>query len=199
MAGILVIAFTAWAIDVILCDGTINSEIKKILSPIGEWICALFVRSEKEAIRPKPFVVSEYYDRMEKATIEILESQEPIDQVIILWWGLDGLRLNEDGALEWISRKKPKAANKADLTQFIPPGGLRVGMLRNTTWPDQIQSTQATINEIQNQAAMQNINTQLQAQLQSYQVSYPGYYAPYFYSSILPQMQSCCCNSIIGR
>lgn len=53
-------------------------------------------------------VISEYYDRTEKAAIDILETQEPVDQTIILWWGLDGLRLNEDGTMEWVSRRKPK-------------------------------------------------------------------------------------------
>lgn len=28
---------------------------------------------------PKPFIVSEYYDRMEKAALDILENQEPVD------------------------------------------------------------------------------------------------------------------------
>lgn len=30
------------------------------------------------------------------------------DYALILWWGEDGLRLNEDDTLEWISRKKPE-------------------------------------------------------------------------------------------
>ena len=68
---------------------------------------------EREPLEPaEPFVVSEYYDRMEKAALDILENQEPVDQTIILWWGLDGLRLNEDGELEWISRKTPKPVNQ---------------------------------------------------------------------------------------
>lgn len=52
--------------------------------------------------------VSAYYERMEEALIEILSRQKPVDQTITLWWGLDGLRLNEDGSLEWISKKKPE-------------------------------------------------------------------------------------------
>lgn len=58
--------------------------------------------------KTEPFIVSEYYDRMEKAALDILEQQEPVDQTIILWWGLDGLRMNEDGELELVSRRKPK-------------------------------------------------------------------------------------------
>lgn len=55
----------------------------------------------------KSFSVQAYLDRIEQTALEILEKQEPVEQIIVLWWGLDGLRLNEDGALEWISRKKP--------------------------------------------------------------------------------------------
>lgn len=36
---------------------------------------------------------------------EELEKQDPY--IITLWWGFDGLRLNEDGSTEWISRRKP--------------------------------------------------------------------------------------------
>lgn len=61
---------------------------------------------------PEPFIVSEYYARMEQAALETLESQAPVDQTIILWWGLDGLRLNEDGTMEWVSRRKPRAINQ---------------------------------------------------------------------------------------
>lgn len=52
------------------------------------------------------FSVSEYLSRIEQAALDILESMKPIDKTITLWWGLDGLRLNEDGTTEWVSRKK---------------------------------------------------------------------------------------------
>ena len=65
---------------------------------------------EGEPLEPlEPFVVSEYYDRMEKAALDILEYQESVDQTIILWWVLDGLRLNEDGTLEWLTLPTAKA------------------------------------------------------------------------------------------
>lgn len=56
----------------------------------------------------EPFLVSEYYERMEKSALDIQKGQEPVDSIIVLWWGLDGLRLNESGELEWISRKEPE-------------------------------------------------------------------------------------------
>lgn len=49
--------------------------------------------------RHKKFSVCDYLDHMENAALEIAEEKEPIDQTIILWWGLDGLRLDEDGSL----------------------------------------------------------------------------------------------------
>lgn len=52
------------------------------------------------------FSVSEYISRIEQTALDILESMKPIDKTITLWWGLDGLRLNEDGTTEWVSRKK---------------------------------------------------------------------------------------------
>lgn len=54
----------------------------------------------------EPFSVAEYMDRIDRVQVEILSNQKPVDQTIILWWGLDGLRLNENGTLEWITRKK---------------------------------------------------------------------------------------------
>lgn len=64
-------------------------------------------RLESEQNNVKPFCVSEYYSRTEKIALDILERRKPADKTITLWWGLDGLRLNEDGTTEWISRKKP--------------------------------------------------------------------------------------------
>lgn len=57
-----------------------------------------------------PFSTTEYFDRIEKAYNEILEQKErqssSEEYVIILWWGLDGLRLNKDGSSKWISKRK---------------------------------------------------------------------------------------------
>lgn len=146
---------------------------------------------EREPLEPaEPFVVSEYYDRMEKAALDILEAQEPVDQTIILWWGLDGLRLNEDGATEWISRKKSETVSTSVLYQpcrsITPPPQYDMG-----------QSTQAKIDALM----AQNVQLQVQAQqaeqsgqminaLQSYVVQRPGYYA---------RLTDCCCNQTRDR
>lgn len=53
---------------------------------------------------PVPFSAAAYWERMEQAQLDILEDQKPVDQTVILWWGLDGLTLDENGELKWISR-----------------------------------------------------------------------------------------------
>lgn len=56
----------------------------------------------------KPFVVSEYLERMEKANCEILRNREANrqDEPITLWIGLHGVRL-VDGVVVWVD-KYPK-------------------------------------------------------------------------------------------
>lgn len=51
----------------------------------------------------RPFSVTEYLDRMERESLKLKNHRE--QYLIVLWWGFDGLRLNEDGTTEWISRK----------------------------------------------------------------------------------------------
>lgn len=57
------------------------------------------------------FSVSEYFDLMEKASLEILGARKPIDKTITLWWGLDGIQLSEDGTYKRVSRKKKQDEN----------------------------------------------------------------------------------------
>lgn len=64
----------------------------------------LFLQS---AIKQPPFSVPEYYDRaqQQQETLQAeKENQKPY--AIILWWGLDGLRLNDDGSFEWIRKNQ---------------------------------------------------------------------------------------------
>ncbi len=144
----------------------------------------------KQQTEPEPFIVSEYYDRMEQAALDILEAQEPVDQTIILWWGLDGLRLNEDGATEWISRKKSEPVSTSVLYQpcqsITPPPQYNIG-----------QSTQAKIDalmaqnmQLQVQAWQAEQNRQMINALQRYVVQWPGYYA---------KLTDCCCNQTRDR
>lgn len=108
---------------------------------------------ENERIEPQePFILSEYFSHMEQANLYIWENQEPVDKTIILWWGLDGLRLNEDGSLEWISRKKPKPVNQ---NIFYQPCQSLAYMPRL----DMVQSTACKIEMLMHQ------NQQLQFQM----------------------------------
>jgi len=97
--------------------------IKYILCSVFEWIAGLFKNKSTEQ-HPEPFIISECLARTEKEYLEILEQQELVEKTIILWWGFDGLRLNEDGSLEWISRKKQNPEENSPKGQFctIPQG-----------------------------------------------------------------------------
>lgn len=59
-------------------------------------------REEKETARP--FSVSEHFSRIEKVADDITREYEREDPCTVLWWGLDGLKLNEDGTMEWIRK-----------------------------------------------------------------------------------------------
>lgn len=169
------------------CVGLINWAMN---SPAFEWLRNLFWRSEPKDVGAEHFVVSEYLARIEKASIEILESRKPIEQIVILWWGLDGLRLNEDGTAEWISRKKPAPVQRNVFYQpcqsVIPPPQY-----------DMCQSTQAKIDafvvqnmQLQVQACQAEQNRRMINALQSYVVRWPGYYE---------RLTDCCCNQTRDR
>lgn len=154
----------------------------------------LRIRTQKEQLpeHSEPFVISEYYDRTEQAAIDILETQEPVDQTIILWWGLDGLRLNEDGTLEWVSRRKQKPVQENvfyQLCQSVPAYDPNLFA--------QTQSTRASIDALMAQNAslrMQALQAQQRMQLvnslQQCCVRYPVQYPPYFYGW--------CCGNYVG-
>lgn len=149
----------------------------------------------------EPFSISEYFDRMEQAALDILEKQEPVDKIIILWWGLDGLRLNEDGTLEWISRKKQKPVNQ-DISYQMCQSIMPLPQF------DMSQSTQATREQflaLKMQSDMANFNIAMQQQmqginsaLQSYVVPMPGYigYSPYMQP---PYLQSAFMSPLTQR
>ena len=145
----------------------------------------LWTRPQKEQLPEhlEPFVISEYYARTEQAALDILEQQETVDQTIILWWGLDGMRLNEDGELEWISRKTPKPVNQN--VSYHPCQSIPA---YNPNLFAQMQNTRASINALMDQTA--SLQTQaLQAQqtaqvinsLQQCCVQYPAQYPNYLY------------------
>lgn len=84
-----------------------------LLAPFGFWLNNKLDQKKKIAYPVKPFVLSEYYERMEKVSLEIQEEQEKQEKYhITLWWGLDGLRLYDDGTTKWISRRKQESVNQ---------------------------------------------------------------------------------------
>lgn len=81
---------------------------------IGLLICCLIYMSVDDKRRKQEleylektqenqFSVTEYYNRIEQESIKL--SERKCQYLIVLWWGNDGLRLNEDGTTEWINRK----------------------------------------------------------------------------------------------
>lgn len=57
--------------------------------------------------RVNPFEAAAYLSRLEKAYLHMLETAQPVDWTIVLWLGLDGLRIDPDGTTEWIKRSGP--------------------------------------------------------------------------------------------
>lgn len=118
-------------------------------------------------IPEKHFSVSAYLDRIERAALVIEQEKEPVDQTIILWWVLEGIKLNADGRIESVSRKKPKSDPKRGASCVCSCA------TNNTVfWAD-------------NQPVLQSAVLQGFAALQS------CYYA-ISTSSILSQSQQCC-------
>lgn len=149
-----------------------------------------------ESQKIKPFIVSEYYDRIEKAALDILEDQKPVDQIIILWWGFDGLRLNENGELEWISRKKQKPVNQNICYQ--PAQSMAQASYPLYGASDMCQSSQATREQffgIKMQLEMMKFNAALQNQMQGINSALQSYVIqPPAYTAYLTQLTDCCCN-----
>lgn len=175
-------------------------------------ICGLFVRSRKKNkhVDPfqypptpkRPFSVAEYLDRIEKAQIDILSQHKPVDQTITLWWGLDGVQLNEDGNQEWISRKEK--ASEASPPAYVAPLETTVSY-QNTAqaYQNAAQAYQAdllrqhdllrqqlvnyqnqTIQQIQNQILLQQLS------MQTYGIN-QQHMRPQMYP-MYPNYQVCC-------
>lgn len=129
----------------------------------------------------EPFSVSEYLWRMERAQLDILEDQKPVDQAVVLWWGLDGLTLDENGELKWISRKKPEPVNQNVFYQ--PCQAVLYADNRPVLTVNTCQDTQAAIDALRAQNAALQIQAAQQAQMQGIMMS---------------QLQSCCVGPIWG-
>lgn len=96
----------------------------------------------------EPFSVTEYLDRIERELLKLAERRG--QYLIVLWWGYDGLRLNEDGATEWISRKP------------TPPPQIDYSICNTTVTQSGLQNTICNARSIE-QMQMQLQSAQLQA------------------------------------
>lgn len=67
------------------------------------------------------FSVSEYLTRIEQEHIKILEAKENEPKyTVTLWIGLNGIRMNEDGSLEWINRKNESVEKRDSVYEHGP-------------------------------------------------------------------------------
>lgn len=139
------------------------------------------------------FSVSDYLERMEKASLEILSGLEKEEKyTLILWAGLDGLRMKEDGKFEWIKRDefgqtKPRKNTPQSNTQPYVPCAC------STNYYGDLCNTQNAIASLQAQN-MALIFASVQAQQNQNIINslHPSYMqSPLGYDISLTQ---CCCN-----
>lgn len=94
---------------------------KRIIRLYRKQFCNFFKSELDTEKNVNSFVVSEYLERAEKAALDILERREETDKTITLWWGLDGIRLDENGSVKQVSRKKPTENVFYQTRQFARP------------------------------------------------------------------------------
>lgn len=155
----------------------------------------------KRAITPR-FNALEYMERIEKVSLEILERKQPTSQVITLWWGLDGLRLKEDGTTEWVSRKKPKplpdvwSMSQTTTTIMCKIIGDPIRTDMQQAPQDEISALKKQLNVMELNEAIQHHMSIISASLQSSVTLYPSYLEcghMYFER----QIEQCCCNRLM--
>lgn len=112
---------------------------------IYDWCREIAEQTDRPCIS-EPFSEAKYLERMEKALLEAQEQKETVDQTVILWWGLDGLTLDENGNLKWISRRKPEPVNQNVFYQ--PCQSVLYGDNKIIDRADMCQCTQEKIDEL---------------------------------------------------
>lgn len=113
----------------------------------------------------KKWSAESHFDRIAKVSEGIqkeAESQEPY--ILTLWWGIDGLKLKEDGTTEWI--------RKAERKYEVSGGAGGVGSTylypySSVYWPpaQSLQALQSQIQSFQSQQAVQMQSVLLPQQL----------------------------------
>lgn len=113
----------------------------------------------------RPFVVSEYLERMEKANCEILRDKEAKrdTEPITLWIGLHGVRL-VDGEVVWVDKyPKPKTQGHITYPVYAPVQSQMCAL--------QYPLVYATQQAMQHQIAMDTLANQQMLLTQSYGVT----------------------------
>lgn len=125
--------------------------------------------SVDEPTKAEPFCTSDYLKRTIELSDKLQHEKEQFTNYrIVLWWGIDGLRLNADGSYKWI---------KKEIIKFItlpsPTGAWHESTIQQTCCTSQyprldalLQVQQCNINQCQqsriDELQMQNTILQLQ-------------------------------------
>lgn len=146
----------------------------------------------------KPFDVSEYAKRREKFLLEIeKERQSEPKYYITLWFGLNGLREQEDGKYKCVNRTPQN-------TSFTPTFSDSTNVywsencvqqvntetfesFRNRQMEQMVQSNQASIDDLRNR--MSNLQRQATQQELNQQIVNAVYYPQYLRTNIYPVYQ----------
>lgn len=122
------------------------------------------------------FSVYKYMDRIEKAGIEIMAEEEKRQEYqLVLWAGLDGLRMNQDGTTEWIRREEEK--QKPISVSYSPCQSLVQEPAQNTINIIQKNTTQQTDNQWRIFALRQQLQKQqMQNMINAIQPAYGPQY-----------------------
>lgn len=190
--------------------------LKRSTSEIWGFIVWLFFGrlTEDKECTPVSYVSdfspSAYMGRIEKAAVEIMQEAEKKPKYqLVLWAGLDGLRLNDDGTSTWIRREedKPKAVAPVQSGGFVSEiycdvfGNVscetqnRIAQLQNCLTQQTVM--QSTLNQLQLQLQnctkpgsyfLQNCAMQSSVQHPAYTPAYTQYYQPTYYSAV----NQCC-------
>lgn len=107
ISAIFIICVPYIVISTIIWEKHADEKIRTIHSMAIQAI--LEKRAKGKELHSGPF---DYLDRLEKSQVEAMKKRKPVDEVIVLWFGLDGLQLNVDGSREWISRADEKEEEK---------------------------------------------------------------------------------------
>lgn len=155
-------ALFAWLIQSIIRNYVLHKSEKDIMQHQIEMLTDRLRYTEH-----KTFSVAEYLERMEKLHIDLHRQREnEKKEPVVLWWGEDGLRINEDGTTERISkRQKPKEVVYSPDTETITDimgnvyaYNVQTTTLDDTRWLESLQTPQEKIQELKMEMGQSEVN-----------------------------------------